>query len=246
MFFKKKKEKIDMSRMPKHVAFIMDGNGRWAKKRGMPRTYGHKIGVDSLSCVVRHARELGIKVVSFFAFSTENWNRSDEEVTEIFRLCFELLKKKKQEYLDSDLRFCVIGDYSKIAKVNKDLVDEISDLISKTKKHTGMVVNIALNYGGRAEIVRACNKILAKGLKDIDEETFAKYLDEPELPDPDLVIRTSGEMRVSNFMMWQMAYAELYFPKTNWPDFRERELDEAIVAYQKRDRRFGKIKEQKA
>lgn len=246
MFFGKKREKIDPSRMPKHVAFIMDGNGRWAKKRGMPRTYGHKIGVDSLSSVVHHARELGIKVVSFFAFSTENWNRSHDEVKEIFRLCRELLQKKKQEYIDSDLRFCVIGDYSKISKIDSELVEEIADLIEQTKTHTGMVVNIALNYGGRDEIVRACNKILQSGIKEVDEKTFSKYLDVPNLPDPDLVVRTSGEMRVSNFMMWQMAYAELYFPKTHWPDFREKELDAAIIDYQKRERRFGKIKGQKA
>ena len=124
----------------------------------------------------------------------------------------------------------------------KDLVDEISNLISKTKDHTGMVVNVALNYGGRAEIVRACNKIIASGIKEVDEKTFASYLDQPDLPDPDFVIRTSGENRVSNFMMWQMAYAELYFPKTYWPDFREKQLDEAIVEFQKRDRRFGGIK----
>ena len=242
MFRKKEKVCVDMTRVPQHVAFIMDGNGRWAKKRGMPRTYGHKIGVESLRAVVRRAKELGIKVVSFFAFSTENWNRSKEEVTEIFRLCRELLEKKMQDYIDSDMRFCVIGDYSKIAEVDKDLVDEISNLISKTKDHTGMVVNVALNYGGRAEIVRACNKIIASGIKEVDEKTFAGYLDQPDLPDPDFVIRTSGENRVSNFMMWQMAYAELHFPKTYWPDFREKQLDEAIVEFQKRDRRFGGIK----
>ena len=241
MWFKKKKNEIDMNRLPEHIAFIMDGNGRWAKKRGKLRTFGHKVGTEAMTAVVEHAKKLGVKIISFFAFSTENWNRPKEEVDEIFRLCEELLDKRKQDYIESNMKLNVIGYRDKLPK---SLVEKINDLEEKTKNNTGILINIALNYGGRAEIIDAINRIIKDKVKEVDEKTFRKYLQTKDIIDPDLVIRTSGEQRLSNFMMYQCAYSELYFPKTHWPDFREKELEEAIIVYQKRDRRFGAIKEQ--
>ncbi len=236
---RKDKEEIDFSRLPQHVAFIMDGNGRWAKKRGMPRVYGHKIGANALIRVVRRASELGLKVVSFYAFSTENWNRPQEEINEIFRLCKEGLKSKSNSFIKRNMRFKVIGD---ISKLPKDLAEFITDLIEKTKDNTGLVVNVAMNYGGRAEIVQAVNRILEAKLEKVDEATFASYLQTSDIMDPDFVIRTSGEQRLSNFMMYECAYSELHFPKKHWPAFNAKEFDKAIIEYQKRDRRFGAIK----
>ena len=241
MFKKKEKlsDKIDFSRLPHHIAFIMDGNGRWAKKRGRLRTFGHKIGAESMQVVVRHARDLGIKVVSFFAFSTENWNRPKDEVGEIFNIARKLLVNKKESFLKSNMRVIVIGDRSRLPL---DLQKEIVECENLTKNNDGLVVNVALNYGGRAEIIGAINKIIKDGVKEVNEEIFKSYLQTSNIPDPDLVIRTSGEQRLSNFMMYQCAYSELYFPKIHWPDFREKQLDEAIIEFQKRDRRFGAIK----
>lgn len=241
MFKKKEKlsDKIDFSRLPHHIAFIMDGNGRWAKKRGRFRTFGHKIGAESMEVVVRHARDLGIKVVSFFAFSTENWNRPKDEVDEIFNIARKLLVDKRESFLKSNMRVIVIGDRSRLPL---DLQKEIVECENLTKNNDGLVVNVALNYGGRAEIIGAINKIIKDGVKEVNEEIFKSYLQTSNIPDPDLVIRTSGEQRLSNFMMYQCAYSELYFPKIHWPDFREKQLDEAIIEFQKRDRRFGAIK----
>lgn len=236
---RKDKEEIDFSRLPQHVAFIMDGNGRWAKKRGMPRVYGHKIGANALIRVVRRASELGLKVVSFYAFSTENWNRPQEEISEIFRLCKEGLKTKSNSFIKKNMRFKVIGD---ISKLPQDLEEFITNLVEKTKDNTGLVVNVALNYGGRAEIVQAVNRILEAKLEKVDEATFASYLQTADIMDPDFVIRTSGEQRLSNFMMYECAYSELHFPKKHWPAFNAKEFDKAIIEYQKRDRRFGAIK----
>ena len=236
---KKKKEEIDYNKLPVHIAIIMDGNGRWAKKRGKLRTYGHKIGTEAMTAIVNHAKKLGVKVISFFAFSTENWNRPKEEVDEIFRLSEELIDSRYNDYIKSNIKLMVIGGRDKLPKT---LVDKITDLEEKTKNNDGLTVNIALNYGGRDEIIKAINNILKDGLKKIDEKTFRKYLQTSSVPDPDLLIRTSGEQRLSNFMMYQCAYTELYFPKIHWPDFREKQLEEAIIAYQKRDRRFGAIK----
>ena len=236
MFKKKQKEEIDFTRLPQHIALIMDGNGRWAKKRGMLRTYGHKIGVESLRVVIRHARKLGIKVISFYAFSTENWNRPKDEVDEIFRLVGDLVKEKKEDCIKNNIRFRVIGEKTRLSK---ELLADLEDFQERTKDNDGLTVQIALNYGGRSEIIGAVNRILADKLESVDEETFKKYLQTADIPDPDLLVRTSGEQRLSNFMMYQCAYTELYFPKVHWPDFREKELEEAIIAYQKRDRRFG-------
>ena len=240
MFFKKKQKKqIDESRIPSHVAFIMDGNGRWAKKRAMPRTYGHKVGVDSMGVVIRHALELKIKYVSFYAFSTENWNRPQDEVDEIFRLMADAIERRQQWFMDNNVRFMTIGDLSKL---DKKLQEKLKAFKEATKNNNALTVNVAINYGARNEIVRAVNKIIGDGLKSVDEKTFAKYLDSGEIPDPDFVVRTSGEQRLSNFMLYQNAYAELYFPKTYWPDFREKEMDDAIIEFQGRDRKFGAIK----
>lgn len=238
-FKKKKKEEIDFDRLPAHIALIMDGNGRWAKKRGQLRTYGHRIGAESLKVIIRHAQKLGIKIISFFAFSTENWNRPQDEVDEIFRIVKDLIKEKKEDCIKNNMKFVIIGEREKL---DPDLVKEIEDFEERSKNNDGLIVNIALNYGGRGEIISAVNKILADKLESVDEATFRKYLQTSEILDPDLLVRTSGEQRLSNFMMYQCAYSELYFPKVHWPDFREKELEEAIIAYQKRDRRFGAIK----
>lgn len=240
---KKIKDKIDFSRLPEHIAIIMDGNGRWAEKLGKPRTFGHKVGAESLMVVANHAKKLGVKIISFFAFSTENWNRPKEEVDEIFRIAEEFFDKKKDEYANSNMKLMVIGGKEMMPK---SLLDKIIEVEEKTKNNDGIIVNICLNYGSRTEIIDAINRIIKDGIKVVDEKIFRKYLQTSNIVDPDLVIRTSGEQRLSNFMMYQCAYSELYFPKVNWPDFREKELEKAIIAYQKRDRRFGKIKAKKA
>lgn len=234
-----KREKLDLNRLPQHIAFIMDGNGRWAKHRGMPRVFGHKVGVDALIAVITYCAKLGIKVVSFYAFSTENWKRDKEEVNEIFRLVKNALKEKGEDFLSNNLRLNIMGD---LTKFDDDMRNSLQTLAQKSSVNTGMVVNIGLNYGSRAEIVHAVNNILSDGLHMVDEATFSKYLYTSSLPDPDLIIRTSGEMRLSNFMLYQSAYSEFYFPKIHWPAFREREVDKAIIEYQKRDRRFGNVK----
>lgn len=238
-FKKKKKETIDFDRIPRHIAFIMDGNGRWAKKRGKLRTYGHKIGAEALTTIVEHARKLGVKAISFFAFSTENWNRPKEEVDELFRIGEKLCTERKEDYVKNNMKLIVTGSRKGLPKT---LVKAIKECEAATKNNTGIIINIAVNYGGRADIINAVNNIIKDGLKKVDEKTFNKYLQTAEIGDPDLLIRTSGEQRFSNFMLYQCAYSELYFPKIHWPDFREKELEEAIIAYQKRDRRFGAIK----
>lgn len=238
-FKKKKKQTIDFDRLPKHIAIICDGNGRWAKKHGKLRTYGHKIGVESITAVVNHAIKLGIKVLSLFAFSTENWNRPKDEVDEIFRLGEKLCKDRLDFYVNNNVKLMVSGFRKGLPN---SLVEAIADAEEKTKNNTGLVVNICLNYGGRGDIVNAVNKILKEGLKEIDENTFKQYLFTADICDPDLLIRTSGEQRISNFMIYQCAYSEFYFPKLHWPDFREKALEDAIIAYQQRNRRFGAIK----
>ena len=233
-----RKKKIDFSKLPKHVAFIMDGNGRWAKIKGKVRTYGHKHGVESVEKVIKHAKKLGLEIISFYAFSTENWNRPQEEVDYIFGLLRDYLKEHKNSFEQNNIKVKIIGD---ITRLPKDLQKSILDVEKRTQDCDGLLVNVCLNYGSRVEIIRAINNIIKDGVKEVTDEIFANYLQTEGIPDPDLVVRTSGECRLSNFMLYQCAYSELYFPKVYWPDFDEKELEKAIIVYQSRNRRFGKI-----
>ena len=228
----------NQSKFPKHIGFIMDGNGRWAKVRGKLRTYGHKIGTESMIEISKHAKALGIKYITFYAFSTENWKRPKEEIDEIFRLAKEFIDQNKEEFVNNNVRLNFVGD---IEKLPNDLKKSINECINCTNKNTDFVITIAINYGARTEIISAINRIIKDGLKSVDEKIFEKYLQTFGIPDPDFVIRTSGEYRLSNFLLYQSAYAELYFPKKYWPDFRAKELDKAIKVYLKRDRKYGNI-----
>ena len=234
----RKKQKIDFEHLPKHIAFIMDGNGRWAKCRGKVRTYGHKQGVAAVEKVIKHSQKLGLEIISFYAFSTENWKRPKEEVDYIFELLRDYIKEHKDDFRENNIRLKIVGD---ITKLPKDLQKAILETTESTKDCTGLLVNICLNYGSRVEIIRAINNIIKDGIKTVDDEIFSKYLQTEGIPDPDMVVRTSGEYRLSNFMLYQCAYSELYFPKIYWPDFKEKELEKAILVYQKRNRRFGNI-----
>lgn len=225
-------------RVPNHIAIIMDGNGRWAKEKGMPRTYGHKAGADTLRKILTSCGELGIKYLTVYAFSTENWKRAKEEVETLMFLFKTYLKNEKKLLMKNNVKFLVSG---RKEGVSKDLLAEISKLEETTKGNTGITLNIAFNYGGRAELVDAIKEIVKNNEKEITEETVEKYLYN-QLPDPELLIRTSGEMRISNFLLWQIAYSEIYVTDTYWPDFNKDELIKAIESYQKRDRRFGGVK----
>lgn len=224
--------------VPNHIAIIMDGNGRWAKKRGLPRTLGHKEGAAALRKVITHAAQLGIKYLTVYAFSTENWKRSQEEVSALMFLFKNYIKNEEKNIMKNNIRFMVSG---RSEHVSSSLLKAIRDLEEKSKDNTGLTFNIAFNYGGRAEIVDAVNKMLKSGKEEITEEDFADYLYN-KLPDPELLIRTSGEMRISNFLLWQIAYSEIYITDTLWPDFNELELEKAIENFNKRDRRFGGVK----
>ncbi len=229
---------IDENNIPSHVAIIMDGNGRWAKKRGLSRIKGHKAGVKAIENALDSALHLGVKVITVYAFSTENWIRPEYEVSVLMTLLFQFLKLQKKRLLDKDIKLSIIGDRSKLPLfVNK----EIDNVLEETKNNKSLTFNIALNYGGRAEILNAVKGIVEKGLKkdEINEGVFSKFLYTRDLPDPDLLIRTSGEIRVSNFLLWQIAYSELYFTDVLWPDFDTIEMLKAVIDYQKRERRFG-------
>ena len=229
-------------KIPKHVAIILDGNGRWATRRGLPRTVGHKAGIEAVKRTVEGANELGIKVLSFFAFSTENWKRDKSEIDAIFEILRNYLKENEEEYLGKNLKLLTMGD---ISKLPEDIYKKFEEIKDKTKNNTGMIVNIGLNYGGRDEIVRAFNTLLKEGKKVTNEDEIKKYLYTNSLPDPDFIIRTSGEQRLSNFMLYQCAYSELYFPKVLWPDFNKKHLIKALKNYSKRDRRYGGITKEK-
>lgn len=238
------KEQIDMDRIPKHIAIIMDGNGRWAKERHLPRTAGHREGVERVTEIVEAAYNLNIQYLSLYAFSTENWKRPKEEVGALMKLLISYIKRELDKIHKNNIRIQTMGD---IYKLPKSVVEQVERAIEKTKNNTGMVLNIGLNYGGRDEIIRAVKNILADVKKgklkeeDINTDVFSKYLYTSELPDPDLLIRASGELRLSNFMLYQVAYTEFYFPEIYWPDFKPKYLYEAIIEYQKRHRRFGGI-----
>lgn len=230
--------KLDLSRLPKHLAIIMDGNGRWATKRGLPRNLGHKAGCENIKRITQNIYDLGIEMVTFFAFSTENWKRPKDEIDGIFNLIRDYMDEYKDEYLEKDVKVMFFGE---LKDLPQDLTKAMEDIMEKTKNCKKMTVNFAVNYGGRSEILRAVNKAI-KGGKELDFNGFEELLYTRNLPDPDFVIRTSGEMRISNFMLYQMAYSELYFTKTYWPSFNNKDLQHALINFQKRKRRFGNIK----
>ncbi|MDY2696026.1 MAG: isoprenyl transferase [Eubacteriales bacterium] len=222
-----------------HLAIIMDGNGRWAIKRGKPRLYGHKAGIESFKRVIKACGELGIGVLSVFAFSTENWTRPQEEVDGIMNLVTEFCEQDLDNLITNGVKVVTMGDLSKLPQ---RLQDSVNYVIEKTKNNNKLILNIGINYGARAEILRAVNNIIKDGIKECDEQTFNSYLYTANLPDPDLIIRASGEKRLSNFMLYQCAYSEFYFPKVHWPDFNKKVIEKAIKVYQKRNRRFGGLK----
>ena len=225
-------------KIPKHVGFIMDGNGRWAKAKGKPRTYGHQKGADAIQGVVEECYNLEIKVVSLYAFSTENWSRPKEEVDAIFNILRKFLKKHKKTLLKHKARLMVSGD---ISELPSELAQEIAELIEETKSNTEHVLNIAINYGSRRELVMAIKEIIKDNTTEITEQTISDHLYTAGLPDVDLVVRTSGECRISNFLLYQSAYAEFYFTPTLWPDFGKEELRKAVDWFNGRDRRYGGV-----
>jgi undecaprenyl diphosphate synthase len=231
---------LNAERLPRHVAIIMDGNGRWAGKRHLARVEGHRAGIDAVRSVVETSARLGLEVLTLYAFSVENWKRPAAEVGTLMMLLKRYLRAELSTLLENDIRFNVIGRAEELAP---DVLQELRVGEMKTAKNSGMVFNIALNYGGRTEIIDAAKRAIESGISAdaLDERTFGELLYTGKQPDPDLLIRTSGEMRVSNFLLWQIAYAEIYVTDTLWPDFRCRHLLEAILAYQKRDRRYGGI-----
>jgi undecaprenyl diphosphate synthase len=231
---------VKFDRLPRHVAVIMDGNGRWAAQRHLPRVEGHRAGIESVRDVVESSARIGIQVLTLYAFSVENWKRPASEISTLMSLLKRYLRLELNTLLKNDIRFRVIGRADELAP---DIRRELSAAEEKTAANGGMQFNIALNYGGRAEIVEAARRLIASGARadELDEPRFAEFLYTAGQPDPDLLIRTSGEMRVSNFLLWQIAYAEIWVTETLWPDFRKRHLLEAILAYQKRDRRYGGI-----
>lgn len=226
-------------KIPNHVAIILDGNGRWAKEKGMNRSKGHEAGFNNLKKLSKYILSRGIKILSVYAFSTENFNRSTEEVDFLMNLFVKGFKKEKNYFKKENIKVVFSG---RRENLRKDVLASMDELTKLTKDNTGGILNICLNYGGHFEIIDACKKIIKDNInfEDIDEELFNKYLYQ-DLPPIDYLIRTSGEIRVSNFMLWQMSYAEFYFSSTYFPDFNEKEFDKAIVEYTKRDRKFGKI-----
>ena len=233
---------LDIEKMPRHVAIVMDGNGRWAANRGLPRTLGHRQGVLTVETIVSAACELGIEYLTVYAFSTENWKRPKDEVGVLMSLLVEFAHKKLKKLCENRVRVQVLGDMDALPKVAQDALYELMDA---TAQNPGMTLNLAINYGGRQDILQAAKTAaqkmaaLGKNLDDFTEADFAEYLSTAGQPDPELMIRTSGEQRISNYLLWQLAYAEFYFTEVLWPDFDEAEFIRAISAYQHRDRRFG-------
>ena len=232
---------VNFEQLPAHVAIIMDGNGRWAAQRRLPRVEGHRAGIDSVRDAVETSARLGIDVLTLYAFSVENWKRPRAEVNTLMMLLKRYIRLELETLQKNNIRFQVIGRSDELAP---DIQDELEAGIRRTAANTGLQFNIALNYGGRAEIVDAARKAIAAGVlpEELDEHRFGQFLYTAGQPDPDLLIRTSGEMRVSNFLLWQIAYSEIWVTDTLWPDFRRRDLLQALVAYQKRERRYGGIK----
>lgn len=236
---------INLDKVPAHIAIIMDGNGRWAKSRFMPRTYGHKVGVETIRKVVKECSRLGVKYLTLYAFSTENWKRPKDEVSALMGLLVKYLRNELEELHKNNVIILTIGDISKLPQA---CIEELDHAKEKTKDNTGLVMSLALNYGGRNDLVNAVKKISQEvvdgkiSVDDIGDDLISSHLSTKESPDPDLVVRTSGEQRLSNFLLWELAYSEFYFADIHWPDFDEKELQKAIFAYQSRDRRFGGIK----
>jgi len=249
MFFEKKEKyedyNIQLGSIPQHIAFIMDGNGRWAKKRKMPRTYGHHEGIKTIRNIALESNRLGVKAMTVYAFSTENFSRPKQEVQYIFKLPKEFFKLYIRELMDNNVRITVIGHLDQAPIETRDI---IQNAIDKTKQNTGLILCFAFVYGGRNEIVEATKGIASAvqdgsiAISEITETLFSKYLMTKDLPEVDLMVRTSGEHRLSNYLLWQLAYAEFIFTDVLWPDFDEKELHKAIYQFQNRDRRFGGIK----
>ncbi len=247
MFLRKKKEtmELDLSRIPRHIGVIMDGNGRWAKRRGLPRSAGHKRGADILENICDYCNGIGVEALTVYAFSTENWARPQKEIDALMELLYDYLMMVEEKFRGRNMRLKISGD---ISPLSEKIQAAIHHAEAVTATGTGMVLNIALNYGGRDEIVRAARRLCADviqekcPLQEIDEKTFGAYLDMADLPEVDLIIRPSGEKRLSNFMLWQAAYAEFWYSDICWPDFKESDMKKAIFDYQNRDRRFGGVK----
>ena len=247
MLFRKKDKSLDtldLTCVPKHIGIIMDGNGRWAKRRGLPRSAGHRQGAKTLEMIADYCGSIGVEVITAYAFSTENWSRPDEEVNALMDLLYDYLSQAKTRFADKNCRLLISGDMSRFSDKIRTAMKDAMDV---TKDGSKITINLALNYGGRDEIVRAtkalCSDVVSgsKDIEKIDEATFGEYLDTANLPEVDLIIRPSGEQRLSNFLLWQAAYAEFWFNNINWPDFSEKHMEQAVLDYQKRNRRFGKV-----
>jgi len=241
------KEQIDLTRLPEHIAIIMDGNGRWAKNQGKFRVFGHENGVLSVKDIVEGCADIGIKYLTIYTFSTENWNRPKEEVNALMEIFISTINQETPRLTKNNIRLNAIGD---ISSLPQKCIDDLKSAMDKTAQNTRCTLTLALSYSARWEVTEAAKKLAQLAvdqkieISDIKEADFSAQLTTSDMPDPELMIRTSGEHRISNFLLWQMAYTELYFTDTLWPDFRQEDLFEAIVDYQKRERRFGKISEQ--
>lgn len=232
---------LEHTAIPRHIAVIMDGNGRWAKKRFLPRIMGHKRGLDALENMVGHCAGLGVRYLTVFAFSTENWRRPEDEVSFLMGLFLQALQKQVRRLHENNMRLKILGNRERF---NRQILQGIEEAEALTANNTGLTLSIAADYGGRWDILQAANRLLADGVSEITEDALAKYLMLGDAPEPDLFIRTGGETRISNFLLWQMAYAELYFTDILWPDFDETALNAAVASFQKRERRFGRTSEQ--
>ncbi len=241
------KDRIDKSNLPRHIAVIMDGNGRWAKERGAERVFGHKSAIKAVRDATEGCAELGVGHLTLYAFSTENWGRPQAEVNALMQLLVATIKDEMDTLMKNNVRLAAIGD---ISGLPPKCYGELKNAMAATSNNDGLILSLALNYSGRWEITEAVKAVAEEikqghlSVEDITQETIAKHLNTHDMPDPELLIRTSGEMRVSNFLLWQIAYTELYVTKVLWPDFRREHLYEAILAYQQRERRFGRISEQ--
>jgi len=240
-----KKKILDAGNLPGHIAIIMDGNGRWARSRGLPRTAGHEEGVKAVKRIVQAAGDIDLPYLTLYTFSTENWKRPKSEVTAIMKLLYRTTRRELNELLENNVRLITTGDIEALSPSRRDI---LKDAMKRTANNTGLTLNLALNYSGRYEILRAV-KMIARDVSqakikpdDLDERRFTDYLQTNGLPDPDLLIRTSGELRISNFLLWQMAYTEIYVTDVLWPDFDKQDFYQAIIDFQGRERRFGKIK----